>query len=163
MENTIQLTVTQISVALTLIGILQFLLANWIRIRLEQSIRHDYDKELEDYKFSQLQRKKAESVANLFSHWIKYRGKENSLLSKKEQFEYYENLNKMSIEISLWIKDEVLLTDIMGRLQNKPDAKTVHELVGEVRKLILNDKEDSFDSMEVVVWPRQELLEDLLK
>jgi hypothetical protein len=162
MEYIIQITGLQVVIILIGIGVLQFLLANWIKSRIEQSIRHEYDKKLEDYKFSQLQRQKAESIANLFAFWIKYRGNENTLLSKKDQFEYYENLNRMSIELALWIKDVSLLNDIMTRLQNNPEAKSVHQLVGEVRKLILNDAEDTFDSNQVVLWPTKELLNKLL-
>ncbi len=162
MEYIIQITGFQVAIIFIAIGILQFLLANWIKSRIEQSIQHEYDKKLEDYKFSQLQRQKAESIANLFAFWIKYRGNENTLLSKKEQFEYYENLNRMSIELALWIKDVPLLNDIMTRLQNNPEAKSIHQLVGEVRKLILNDEKDTFDSNQVVLWPAPELLKKLL-
>lgn len=163
MENIIQLSGLQVTVVLVAIGILQFLLANWIKSRIQYSIKHEYDKKIEEYKFSQLQRQKAESVANLFAHWIKYRGKETELLSKKEQFEYYEALNRMSIEIALWIKDETLLSDLMARLQNKQDAKSIHDLVGDVRKLILSDTGDSFNSDEIVIWPTDDILNDLLK
>jgi len=122
-----------------------------------------FSKRIENYKFIQLQRQKAEAISRLFARWIKYRGKESEILNKKEQFDFYEELNQMSIEIALWIGDEDLLTDIMARLENKADAKSIHSLIGEVRKLILNDKKDNFDSNKVIIWPRKELLGELLK
>ena len=117
----------------------------------------------ERYKFTQLQRQKAESIAQLFARWIKYRGEESAILSKKERFDYYEGLNRMSIEIALWVGDKKLLTDIMARLENKPDAKSIHNLIGEVRRLILDNNNDDFDSDNVIIWPRKELLNELLK
>lgn len=126
-------------------------------------ISYYFTQKTEKYKLLQLHRQKAESVARLFAKWIKYRGKENIILNKEEQFDYYEDLNQMSIEAALWISDEDLLKDVMARLENKPDAKSVHNLIGEVRKLILDNKKDGFDSNNVVIWPRQELLDELLK
>lgn len=126
-------------------------------------ISHYFGQKAEEYRFSQLKRQKAESIARLFAKWIKYRGKENKILNKKDRFDYYEDLNRMSIEVALWIDDNNLLSDIMARLENQPDAKSIHNLIGEVRKLILGNKEDSFDSNRVVIWPRQELLDELLK
>lgn len=126
-------------------------------------ITYYFTRKTEDYKFLQLQRQKAEAVSRLFAKWIKYCGKENEILEKKEQFDYYEELNQMSIEIALWISDEKLLGDIMARLQNKPEAKTIRCLIGDVRKLILNNKNDDFNSEEVALWPSQDLLKELLE
>ncbi len=143
---------------LSLVGLsalIQWLLAIWIKARLEKSIQHEYDKKLEDYRFSQLQRQKAEVIAKLFARWIKYFGKEQDFLDKNELIDYYEELNQMSLELSLWIPDEKILNDIMARLfqgSEPGNAKTIRTLVGQIRKMILNNKNDSFDSEKIILW-----------
>ncbi len=126
-------------------------------------VNYFFNKKLEKHRFSQLKRQKAEAVAKLFSKWIKYRGKETVHLTKLQQFDYYEELNHMSIEMALWIEDEALLNKIMCRLQNKEGAQSVNQLIVDVRKLILDKKNDKFSPEEVVLWPEPSLLEELLK
>lgn len=138
----------------TLLGIIQWLLAIWIKKRLEASIQHEYAKKLEDYKFSQLQRQKAEVIASLFSEWAKYYGKEADILNDEELIDYWKRLNEMSMQISLWIPDAKLLKEIMSRLQNKEGAKDVRMLMGDIRKLILNDGKDPFEFKEITTWPK---------
>lgn len=108
----------------------------------------------EKYKFAQLQKQKAEAVARLFSKWIKYKEDDLKKLNAEKLNDYYEELNKMSIEISFWIKDQKLLTDIMLRLQNDPSAKNIRQIIGEVRKLILENPKDTFNPLEITLWPK---------
>ncbi|MFA5054426.1 MAG: hypothetical protein WC565_10225 [Parcubacteria group bacterium] len=160
MTTIIQLTLIQllsgVSLLVLLFGLLQWALATWISIRLEQSIQHEYNKKIEDYRFRQLQRQKAEIIARLFSKWIKYRGNEDKYLDKKELVNFYEELNQMSLEISIWIEDVELLRDVMARLQLKDGAKNVRDLAGQIRKLILKNPEDQFDPQDIVLWPNSE-------
>ena len=144
--------------SLSLFGV--WLFKEWVGVRIDKSIQHHYDKDLEDYKVSRIRRQKAEGIAKLFSVWIKYRGKETELLDKNALIERYEELNRMSLELSLWIEDVQLLNDIMNRLQNVENAKTIRDLMGEVRKLIL-EKKDDFDSKNIVLWPPDSDAENL--
>ena len=98
---------------------------------------------LEDYKLKILRREKIETFADFFSKWIKYRGREGDYLTEKELFDYYEDLNKASIKMCLYIDDEKLLTEIMKRLQNAPEAKDSRLLIGEVRKFVIGYKRGS--------------------
>jgi len=109
----------------------------------------------EKYKFAQLQKQKAEAVARLFSKWIKYSEEEIKRLNEEQLSDYYEELNRMSIEVSFWIKDQKLLTDIMIRLQNDPSSKNIREIIGEVRKLILENPKDVFDAQKITLWPKR--------
>lgn len=167
MTNSFQITIGQIlfgsSVITIVLGIIQFLLANWIKIRLEQSIQHEYDKKLEDYKFSQLERQKAEMIATFFAKWIKYRGKERDFLNDKELIDYYEELNRMSLEITLWIKDEEVLNEIMSRTQLKDGVGDIFSITTKIRKLILNLKNDKFDYKNITNWPNPEQTKKLFK
>ncbi len=144
-----------------LLCLVQWLLLKWIAARLEQSIRHEYEVKLEDYRFEQLLRQKAESVAALFSRWIKYRGHELELLSTNELSTYYEDLNRMSFELVLWVKDDALLNEIMHTLQLKEGATSdPRVLVGKIRRYIQNSDKNSsstFDSNNITLWPKAEL------
>jgi len=166
MEPIIQITFGQIIsstiVLALLVAVVQWLLTQWILVRLEKSIQHEYDKKLEEHKFQQLQREKAETIARLFARWIKYRGTESEYLNKGELIDFYEELNQMSLEISLWIRDPKILTDIMAKLQLKGDSRDIRALSGEIRKLILNI-DDGFNPQEIVLWPNKEIGEKLFK
>lgn len=105
---------------------LGFLLQTWIKARLEQSIRHEYDKKLEEFKFESRKREQSALVAELFSKWIKV-ADENS-----------RELNKLSFEMSLWLPDEVAI-EINKRLKNLNDARPVMNLLIECRKIIQGD------------------------
>lgn len=153
----IQISLKQIIISATIIALcmtlLQWLLALWIKNRLEKSIQHEYDKKLEDYRFSQLQRQKAEILAQFFAKWVKFRAKEKELLDEKQLIEYYEELNRMSLEISLWISDVDVLNDIMSLCERKDGATDLRSLVGKVRKIMLNKKDDNFEAKNIVLWP----------
>ncbi|HAE36604.1 MAG: hypothetical protein UR85_C0004G0058 [Candidatus Nomurabacteria bacterium GW2011_GWF2_35_66] len=117
-------------------------------------ISYYFAQKTENYKFIQLQKQKAESIAKLFARWIKYQGKEVDILNDKELKDYFEDLNRMSLELTLWIKDEQLLNNIMLRLQNHESAKDVRNIVGDVRKMIIENQNDKFDSSQITLWPK---------
>ncbi len=108
----------------------------------------------ENYKFVRLQKQKAEAVAKLFARWIKCRGKESEKLNELELRDYFEDLNRMSLELALWIHDEKLLNNIMLRLQNHESAKDIRKIVGDVRKMILENPNDKFDDQQITLWPK---------
>lgn len=141
--------------ASVLVLILAWLLKNWIGARIDKSIQYEYDTRLEEYKFSQLQRQKAEVVARLFAKWKKYHGNEGKYLEPRDLINYYEELNQMSLELSIWLPDTNILNDIMKILEtgnNLDKARTVREVVGEIRKIILDNKRDEFDPKNIILW-----------
>ena len=148
-------------VLIVLVPLVQWMLAIWIRARLEKSIQHEYDKKIEDYKFSQTKRQKAEIIAKLFARWIKYSGKEQNFLDKKGLLDYYEELNQMSLELSLWIQDKRILNDIMATFNQVKESKDVRSLTGQIRKIILEDNEDSFNPQNIILWPSIEVKDRL--
>ena len=128
-----------------------------LTVILTAAVTYFFSVKLENYRFEQLQKQKAEATAAFIAKWIKYRGKEeNFLTNKRELLDYYEELNRMSFELSLWIEDEKFLTDLMVRLQNGDDAKDTREILGNLRKLILNLKNDDFDSKNITIWPAKD-------
>lgn len=157
MDTIVQLTIAQLlesTVLLILgIGVIQWLLSIWIKSRLEQSIRHEYDRRLEEYKFSLSKRDKVANIASFFSLWIKFRGNEKEWLEEKELIEYYRELTKMSFELALWIDDEVFLRDVMKRFKNEDGSQDTVDLLLKVRKLISENKESSLKAEDITLWP----------
>jgi hypothetical protein len=146
-------TILQASIVVICIGVIQWLLSIWIKNRLEHSIRNEYDKQLEEYKFSISKRDKIANIASFFSLWIKYRGCESVWLSENELIEYYQELTKMSFEIALWIDDEILLKDVMNRLKNKDGSASTVELLLKVKKLISENKQSILKPEDITIWP----------
>lgn len=126
-------------------------------------ITYYFSQKTENYKFSQLQRQKAEMVARFFAKWTKYRGKEKDFLNEKELIDYYEDLSQLSLELSLWIKDEKLLDKIMSRTQMKKGSPNVREIIGKIRELILETKNDKFNPHDITLWPNDEDATKLFK
>lgn len=150
----IQLTISQLAIVSIFIAALQFLLSNWIRIRLEKLISHEYERKLEDYRFSIVQREQAAKIATLFSKWAQYKGKEKDYLNEKELLEYYGEITKISYELSLWITDEDLVIEVMDRLILKKGAPTTKEVLIKIREHILGKKNKKINADNIVHWPK---------
>ncbi|MFZ2500525.1 MAG: hypothetical protein WAW90_00885 [Minisyncoccia bacterium] len=165
MNDLIQITVGNVLIGTIsvsfLLGVAVWLAKNWISARIDKSIQHAYDKQLEDYKLSRLQRQKAELIAKLFSKWIKYQGREEIILNKAELIDYYHELNQVSLEFSLWMEDIGILNDVMARLQNKKEARTVYDVMGDVRKLLLENPNDQFNPNNIVLWPTGDKIDEI--
>jgi hypothetical protein len=99
-----------------------------------------------------LQRIQAAKLAELFAKWSKYSAKEKQILNRKELYDYYEELTRMSYELSLWLKDETLLIKILRRLVLTKDSPQPKELLIEVRRLILGKKTKHLTANELVHW-----------
>lgn len=126
-------------------------------------INYYFSEKTENYKFELLRREQAAKIATFFSKWIKYRGKEKYFLDDKEIINHYEELNKMSLEIALWIKDADLLNKIMSVTQLKGGSLNIRQITGDVRKLILNINTDKFNPNEITLWPTPEETVKLFK
>lgn len=99
-----------------------------------------------------LQKVQAAKIAEFFAKWAKYNAKEKEVLDKTQLYDYYEELTKMSYELSLWVKDEKLLKKIMSRLINKDTALQVKQLLIEVRELILDKAPKELTADDLVHW-----------
>jgi hypothetical protein len=156
MQTIIQLTSGQISLSIFILiisfGIIQFLSTLWIKARLEKSIQHEYDKKIEDYRFSIIQREQAAKIATFLARWGKYSGRESKILNVKELHDYHEDITRMSYELSLWITDEELLKKIRDRLLNKKQSVSVQQLIIDIRELILGKKNKSLSANDIVYW-----------
>lgn len=104
----------------------------------------------EEYKFKIYQRKQAEKIAELLAKWIKYNGKENEILNEEQKKEHFEELNRLTWELAMWISDDKIVRRLMERLSNKEGAPDVKKLIFEIRELMLNKKSQSLKWEELV-------------
>lgn len=157
MDTIVQLTIFQIlgsTLFLVLcLGLLQWFLSLWIKNRLEQSIRHEYDKQLEEHKFTISKRDKVANIASFFSLWIKYRGHEHKWLKGNDLINYYQELTRMSFELALWVDDDDLLKDVMKRLKNEDGSENTVGLLLKVKKVISENKKSTLKVDDITLWP----------
>jgi hypothetical protein len=122
------------------ISVIQFIASKWIIARINESIRHEYEKKLEEYKFEIVQREQASKISELFAMWFKYGGREDELLDVDSKRNHFEKLNKLTCELAIWVKNENLVKEIMSRLHNDKDALHYKEIIIKMREYILGDK-----------------------
>lgn len=130
------------------------LLGNAIFISLAAAfVNYRFNKKLEADRYTQLQRQKAEILAKLLAKWSKYRGGEADILKNdRELYDYYEELNRMSYEAVLWIKDDALLEEIETLFLNATSTTDIQPTLRRVRKYILNNR-SATKPKEIAVWP----------
>jgi hypothetical protein len=104
---------------------ISIVLKYWIIANIEQSIKHKYDKKLEEIRYEIRKREQSSIVAELFSKWI----------FVKDEKSNTRELNKLSFEMSLWLPDDMVI-EINKRLKNLTDAKPAQDLLVECRKII---------------------------
>jgi hypothetical protein len=103
----------------------QFLIALWLKIRLTNSIKHEYDNQLEKIKstlsFNAKKREESALVAELLAEWV----------SKPEK---HKTVNKLLWEASLWLPDKET-KELNNLLAHEGDITTKQMLV-KIRKII---------------------------
>jgi len=113
------------------IFVVNILLKYWMKARLEQSIKHEYNKKLEEFKFEMRKREQSAVIANLFSKWL--------IIKQKSDEDRFRELNRLSFEMSLWLPDEIAV-EINKKLKNLGSAKSIQELLIDCRQIIQGDK-----------------------
>lgn len=155
LNNIISYDITKTSIITSIIIILT---QYWFKIRLEESIKFENNKEIEKYKFYLNKREEASKIADLFSEWIKFNPKNSKIfekLTEQEQMEYWTKLNKMIWEFTLWVDDEEIVADLNKRLWNKQDAKDIRQILLDVRKYLLKKENTKLKFNEMVIFHKQ--------
>jgi hypothetical protein len=111
---------------------------------------------IEEYKFYIYQRQQAEKIAELFAKWIKYNGQSDKFLNDKERIDYYEQLNKLTWELAMWIPNEQLVKKIMVLLSNAQNALNIKEIIIETRGLILQKKTKDSKWQDLIHFTKRE-------
>ncbi|MFY4862381.1 hypothetical protein ACOTWK_05850 [Aliarcobacter butzleri] len=110
-----------------------------------ESIKHDYNKQLEEFKQEQLIRYKAEVVAELIAEWLSFP-------------ENQKKLNQLTFEAFLWLPDDIC-NKLSAILSHKASYDlTIRELILEVRKHLL--KETCLESHKVIVFTKKTKIEE---
>jgi len=102
------------------VAALQLISTLWLKARLESSIKHEYDKKLEEFKFETRKREQSALVAAVLSEWT------------SPDIDY-KLLNKLAWEATLWLPDS-LAKDLNARLANASTAKSVKEILVAIKE-----------------------------
>lgn len=113
-----------------MISIVTALAYLWVKSRLENSIRneydialrglqHEYDKHMELFRIDQRRRERGAMIAKLLAEWA------SNPTNKKK-------LNQMAWEATFWLPPE-MVPELRKRLCNEPDAKDLKQLLVEMR------------------------------
>ncbi|MFH0984572.1 MAG: hypothetical protein V1882_03440 [Candidatus Omnitrophota bacterium] len=143
--------VTSIGGTGVFILIVAFFGKRWLGSRIEEAIKHEYGKMLEEFKFSFRQREQAAAIAKLFSKWIKYNGLEDKLLKESEKRDHFEEINRLNWELAIWIPDEEIVKKINGKLANN-NEEDIRSLILDVRSLVLGKKSDGINGTELTYF-----------
>jgi hypothetical protein len=112
-------------------------------------ISYYFVEKTENYKFELLKNEQAGRVAELFALWIKYDDIEIESLTSLEKIEYQEKLNKLTWELTMWIKDEKLVKKIMDKLSHSSKSD-IKEIIMQVREVIQNKKNKEIKWKDIV-------------
>ena len=105
----------------------QALAAWWIQARLSASIKHEYDRRLEELKREQDQRQKAASVAEFLAEWTHVKDD-----TKK--------LNQLLWELCLYLPAP-LVKELQATISSAPNHKSAPQLLVAIREHILGGKD----------------------
>jgi hypothetical protein len=132
------MTINELVTGITSLGALQFLTSLWLKARLESSLKHVFDRRLEELKFEIRQREQAAMIADLLSEWV-------------ANPEDKKRLNQLTWEASLWLPEGVA-RDLCRTFSYQSGAKSSKELLIEVRK-ILKGANDGLKADEIIHFP----------
>jgi len=121
-------TLTDALFVLTGIGVIQFLIGLWIKARVESSIKSEYDKLLEDYRFDLRTREQAAKAAE-------YIALARNLKITSTEADYCR-ANQLAWELALWLPDDLYRSLGKALASPSPDNNILSVLI-EIRKLLL--------------------------
>jgi len=120
-----------------LLTLVYFIVREKIKAHIQFSIKLQYDKLLEDYKTSQIQRQKAALVAE----WIAFP-------------EDRKRLNQLTLEAFMWLPKDTS-AKLSQMLTLVPGSPNVREIVEEVREIIIG-KDEKIDPNSIILFPSKD-------
>ncbi len=127
----VQLGWTEVGIGVLIIAALQFLFGLWIKARLEGSIKYDYDKKLEEFRYEIKIREQAAKVAEYME--LARNLRENSPESD------YQKANRLAWELAMWLPSPVYKR-MAESLVRPNEENNPLEVVVDVRRLLLGEK-----------------------
>ena len=129
------LTYIDFSLLAILVGIVQFLLSIWIKSRLENSIKHEYDKLIEEYKVELNIKDRASKVAEYLAITI---GGRMDLDIKMDII----RANQLAWELALWLPDDLYLElkESLNPLNSNKDSVNEFKTLIKIREFLRKEK-----------------------
>ena len=124
-----------------LLAVVQFLIGLWIKARLEGSIKHSYDKKLEEFRYELKVREQAAKVAEYMEFARHLR--EDSPASD------YQRANRLAWELAMWLPTDVYKC-MAESLVRPNEMNNPLVVVIAVRKLLLGDKAGDLTTVNIL-------------
>jgi len=121
------------------VAAIQLLLTTWLKARLENSIRHEYSKQLEEYRYDIEIRKRAEQVAKYLS----------LLFCNVCNHSNTVELNRMSWELAMWLPADIYCKLAHAVVERDVEGQWT-PLIIEIRKILLKNQEDGLVAENIV-------------
>jgi hypothetical protein len=128
------MSITDFSLIAILFVILQFLSSAWIKARLENSIKHEYDKILEEYRLNLRIKERAAKIAEYLSITM---GERMDPTEKVDRV----RANQLAWELVLWLPDDLYL-ELKDSLKPEIDDKktNVFKVLIKIREFLRKEK-----------------------
>lgn len=121
------LTGIDLSIIICVVAAVQWMVSKWFEARLVQSIKHEYDKRMEELRFETRKREQAARVSELLAS-------EFSADPETERF------NRLAWELSLWLPADIV-RELTRYLCKDDTAKHPKEILIAIRRLLHGDKD----------------------
>lgn len=119
------------------LGAIQFLVTEWTKARLQYSIKSEYDKIIEEYRFDL---KAREQAAKVSEYVALYHHDPNNFLK----------MNQLSFELFLWLPEDIY-KNLGKALIREKGAKNLGEILVDIRKILLKDKAEHISDDDLIV------------
>lgn len=126
-----------ISLAIVLLAILQFLISLWLKSRLEASIKYSYERKMAEFQYELKIREHGTIIADFFSEWAKGAAADMT------------KLRRLSMELSLLLPSE-LYKDFGKCTTYQPNGPNSNKLLIEIRKYILKDSAGDLKDTDII-------------
>ena len=122
----------------SILTLVYFIIKEKIKAHITYSIKLQYDRLLEDYKNSLIQKQKAVLVGELLAEWISH---------PKDK----KKLNQLTLEAFMWLPKRTS-NKLSALLSHSPNAPNVRDIIEEVRGLILGEDE-RIEPGSIIIFP----------
>jgi len=141
MEKILEYVLANVLTTSGILTIVYFIVKERIKAHISYSIKLQYDRLLEDYKNTLIQKQKAALVGELVAEWISF---------PKDR----KRLNQLTLEAFMWLPKETS-NKLSALLSHSQDAPNVKIIVEDVREIILGENE-KIDPGSIIIFPPKE-------
>jgi hypothetical protein len=132
---------TEVAVGILLLAALQFVIGMWIRSRLDASIKHEYDKTLEEFRYDMRVREQAAKVAQYMDLARNLR--------PESALEKYHEANRLAWELAIWLPADVYKR-MAESIVNPNQQNNPLEVIIAVRQLLLREQAGNLAAANVI-------------